>query len=38
MRSMWAIARAAASGQTEIHLEGRKEEVSREISEVVEDA
>jgi hypothetical protein len=35
---MWVIARAAAGWQTEIHLEGRKEEFSRERSEVVEDA
>lgn len=32
---MRVAARAAASGQTEIHLEGRKEEVPNKGSEVV---
>jgi hypothetical protein len=38
MRPMWVSARAAVGKQTEINVEGRKEEIPNEGSEVVERA
>jgi hypothetical protein len=38
MRPLWVSARAAVGKQSEINVEGRKEEIPNEGSEVVERA